>query len=783
MDLVKTIKVLQGTEKLRQSPRLSEPERAELKRKLESVGPAAIQPLFKTLSHADARGPALEILGELLNNSTLSEYLEALASPNPAVVSGVTQVLRNGDQYDPSGLLEGLQDGRLPRGLLESLLLDKAARLKPRKLLELMPIVDKPVRVTLFRLLERCATAAVIPDLGALLQDEDWWVRLQAAKVIATLASEAAEPLLSRLLTDANNHVRLQAVNGLRTLGAKQSVPALVAQLRDHDFKVQSAVIDALIEVGDASCVPHLLQVLTDDAEHARRGAVEVLNELATPEAIHDLIAALRDKDWWVRVRAADALGTLGGANVVEAVIALLGSGDDFQRRYVVEILNAVPHEKAVLPLIDALRDSDWWVRERAIDALGNIGDPRAAEPLIALAENDPRAAALCAKALGLIGDASAMPVLAKLRESDRDDVRREAKNATTRIQRKDSGSGGPEFETHQQQPVPSASRLRLAPEAPSAFGPAPASGNPARAPRPDSGARLPAVNYAKLEDGTVLLDRYTVLRRIGSGGFGVVYLVEDSAVQEQVILKVLNPQLSVDERELRRFIQELKLTRRVAARNVIRIFDFLDLGGVHAVSMEYFPGQDLGRILAEQGRLPVQRTLHLVAQMCQGIEAAHVEGVVHRDIKPPNVLVDSQDMVKIVDFGLAWVQQRAGSRITKSGLLIGTPEYMAPELIREEPVDHRADIYSLGIVMYEMLSGKKPFASESVVKVLFQHLEGEAECLESLVPGIPEGVAAAVKKAMARDANDRPQCVQDLRSLIELELGKLQNIAPESHG
>jgi len=156
---------------------------------------------------------------------------------------------------------------------------------------------------------------------------------------------------------------------------------------------------------------------------------------------------------------------------------------------------------------------------------------------------------------------------------------------------------------------------------------------------------------------------------------------------------------------------------------------------------------------------------------------------VVHRDIKPPNVLVDPQDMVKIVDFGLAWVQQRAGSRITKSGLLIGTPEYMAPELIREEPVDHRADIYSLGIVMYEMLSGKKPFASESVVKVLFQHLEGEAECLESLVPGIPEGVAAAVKKAMARDANDRPQCVQDLRSLIELELGKLQNIAPESHG
>src|SRR6185503_11801754 len=115
---------------------------------------------------------------------------------------------------------------------------------------------------------------------------------------------------------------------------------------------------------------------------------------------------------------------------------------------------------------------------------------------------------------------------------------------------------------------------------------------------------------------GTIFLDRYRIVRRIGSGGFGVVYLVDDAAIQEQVILKVLNPQLSVDEKELRRFVQELKLTRRVSARNVIRIFDLLDLGGVHAVSMEYFPGRDLGQMLSETRRLPVIGALEIALQI-----------------------------------------------------------------------------------------------------------------------------------------------------------------------
>jgi serine/threonine-protein kinase len=240
------------------------------------------------------------------------------------------------------------------------------------------------------------------------------------------------------------------------------------------------------------------------------------------------------------------------------------------------------------------------------------------------------------------------------------------------------------------------------------------------------------------------------------------------------VILKILNPQLSSDDTELARFVQELKLTRKVSAKNVIRIFDLLDLGGVHAVSMEYFESRDLRAILDAETALPPRRTLEMVLQICDGLGAAHDEDVIHRDIKPPNVLVGANDTIKIVDFGLARAQQRVGSRLTKSGNLIGTPEYMAPELITEDAVDLRVDIYSLGIMMYEMLSGRRPYAAENVVKLLFQHLEGEAPALGSLVPGLSPEIERIVSSAMARDPGDRPATVRELRARVESVLATL---------
>jgi serine/threonine-protein kinase len=801
-------------QKLRTARSMSPEAVKELVEQLVLLGTGAIEPVMECLGHGEARDPAQIILLRLLDNSTLPLYLEALSSTNPAVASGVAQVLSRGKGYDISKVVDLLSDPSIPKARVESILWEQVDSISPRTLASMVPELDKDARATVFRLLEKTASETTLPDMISLIGHDEWSVRINVARFLGNYDTPDAIKGLIRLVKDDDKNVRLEAVQSLHKLRAPRSVPALVDRLRDTDLKIQGAAIDALVDFADASAVPALVEVLKDESEYARRGAVEVLNEVATTAAVQDLIRALRDADWWVRVRAADALGSLGGPRVVEGVVSLLDDSDDFMRRYAVEILNAVSSERAVLPLIRALQDGDWWVRERAIDALAKAGDPRAVEPLMDLLHQDLAAAPHCVRALGALGDTRALPVVAKLVDSDNDGIRSEAVQAVAAFSRgrltveerelvketmaranvtgplrpmagstPSSPAYGPEM--GEPSPAPSLERapLTIAGRDSPAKKPPPdkPAGEPAREPAPEP-ASPPAspspVNFQKLERDAVLLDRFRVLRQIGKGGFGTIYLVEDSAIQEQIILKVLNPHLALDEMAIKRFVQELKLTRSITHPNVIRIYDFLDLGGARAVSMEYFPSKDLGKLIRAEKAIAPDKGLRILDQVCDGLAAAHSAGVVHRDIKPANILVGPDGNVKIVDFGLASVEQRMGSRLTKSGILIGTPEYMAPEQISGAEVGHRADIYALGILMYEMFTGVRPYTAETPVKILFQHLEGTPAPMTDHVPGIPDAVVALTMDCMAKEPQDRPPTAGDLQARIRDVLSGLAEAA-----
>src|SRR5262249_20329148 len=207
----------------------------------------------------------------------------------------------------------------------------------------------------------------------------------------------------------------------------------------------------------------------------------------------------------------------------------------------------------------------------------------------------------------------------------------------------------------------------------------------------------------------------------------------------------------------IRRFVQELKVTRRITHEHVIRIHDFVDLEGAHAISMEYFAARDLGAVLREGGPLSPTRAMHVAEQTLEGLVAAHAAGILHRDIKPANLLVGEGDVVKIVDFGLASMGQNGQSRLTQSGILVGTPEYISPEQITGGEVDARCDLYSLGVVLYEALSGKQPFSGQNAVNILFQHLEAEVPPVHTVAAGIPQKLSDVVMRAMARQPADRP--------------------------
>ncbi|NND45397.1 MAG: serine/threonine protein kinase, partial [Xanthomonadales bacterium] len=207
---------------------------------------------------------------------------------------------------------------------------------------------------------------------------------------------------------------------------------------------------------------------------------------------------------------------------------------------------------------------------------------------------------------------------------------------------------------------------------------------------------------------------------------------------------------------------------RKITHRNVIRIYDFLKLGGLYAISMEYFPSHTLGGEIKNNEPLDLNRALEIVSDIANGMTVAHHVGIVHRDLKPANVLINNDGLVKVVDFGVASAHSAGDTQLTKTGYVIGSPKYMAPEQILGKKVDQRADIYSLGVILYELLSGEPPYTKGDHMSVMYQHVQGNAKPLAEANPNIPAEVCAVVDKVMAVDKTERYQTMEEFRVALE---------------
>jgi serine/threonine protein kinase/tetratricopeptide (TPR) repeat protein/TolB-like protein len=270
-----------------------------------------------------------------------------------------------------------------------------------------------------------------------------------------------------------------------------------------------------------------------------------------------------------------------------------------------------------------------------------------------------------------------------------------------------------------------------------------------------------PADSNSPVDIGVVLGERYEILKRLGEGGMGAVYKARDHELDRLVALKVIRPELAGHPDILRRFKQELILARQVTHKNVVRIFDLGSADGRKFITMDYIEGQDLKSILVERGKLPPAEVVPLFQQICRGLEAAHVEGVVHRDLKPQNVMVDATARVWLMDFGLARSMELSG--LTRTGVLMGTPDYMSPEQARAEKVDARSDLFSLGIIVFEMLIGRLPFQADTLMAKLLQRVQQKATPVTEIDPSIPASLGAVVSKCLEPDVTKRYQTVREI--------------------
>ena len=257
------------------------------------------------------------------------------------------------------------------------------------------------------------------------------------------------------------------------------------------------------------------------------------------------------------------------------------------------------------------------------------------------------------------------------------------------------------------------------------------------------------------LRKGDRLGDRYRVERILGSGGMGVVLKARDEKLEEDVALKLIRPELGGNAIYLEQLKQEIKLARRISHRHVLRTHDFGEAEGRPFVTMEYLHGVTLRQLMDGQPGLPLPLVLRIGRQVAEGLEAAHQEGVVHRDIKPQNIMFNRKGDVKIMDFGLAAPLEQRGT--DAQGQVFGTPRYMAPEQVRGEPVDLRTDLYALGVLLFELATGVPPFEAPDIPQLLRLHLEAPAPDVRALKPGLPEAFSLLVRQLLAKDKADRP--------------------------
>jgi serine/threonine protein kinase/tetratricopeptide (TPR) repeat protein len=271
----------------------------------------------------------------------------------------------------------------------------------------------------------------------------------------------------------------------------------------------------------------------------------------------------------------------------------------------------------------------------------------------------------------------------------------------------------------------------------------------------------------AELSTGSTFGGRFRIIEELGQGGMGKVYKVHDTEIKDRVALKLLKEQIASDGKTIERFRNEIRLARKIAHKNVGKTFDLGKAGDSYYITMEYVEGQDLKGLIRQSGHLALETSIKIAKEICEGLTEAHGMGVVHRDLKPGNIMIDKEGRVRIMDFGIARSTKEKGGELTGEGIMIGTPVYMSPEQAEAKAADERSDIYSVGVMLYEMLTGRAPYEGDTSLVIAMKHRGEKPRDPRELNPLIPESLSRLILKCLERDPEERYQSAKEISSVL----------------
>jgi eukaryotic-like serine/threonine-protein kinase len=691
---------------------------------------------------ANEKAALFRILGELATDNDLPELIGRLHGKDPVARLHIINILSRFSKPEVSRALQ--QQLKDSNKLIRSAALAALARM------------DGPFDMEL---------------LCGLLRDPEIDVQNKAIDAVIRANDPETIKYLIPVLKDENEYARRAAVEVLNEVGNAKSVKELLEAVSDDDWWVRSRAADALGKIGGPKVVEAVLQLVGDQDEDVRRAAIEILNQTKDDRAVGHLIDATKDKDWWVSERAVDALAEIGSKRAVPRLVEMLETTPARSLPTVVKALGRLGDYKIVDAVLPMLSRDEKEIRLEAINSLAKLADERRLEHIrvqIQAQTGNPEQTVAQA-ALRALSDLDSRFSVSGTRLSSTQN-RSPVSTTPTPAHRSEGATqahAAPHMPPPQAVPPP-----RPVPTA--------ATVAPARTQlmseqdvqrvvkQAEQMAGPQKLDIQTLKPGDIIEGRYKYVERIGKGAFGTVLLMEDTVVDERLILKFLNPNVAEDEEIMKRFVHELRYSRKITHKNVIRIYDFLFIQGNYAISMEYFPSHTLGSEVVGEKPMPLNRAIGFGIDICTGMEVAHQVGIVHRDLKPANVLINNEGLLKIVDFGVAAAQREGDTQLTKTGYVIGSPKYMAPEQILGKKVDQRADVYALGVILYEILTGVPPYARGDHMSVMYQHVQGKARPPREVNPGLPPGLPEVIMQAMSVDKDKRYQTMQELRAALE---------------
>ena len=754
--------------------------------KIEELANDNFDKILATITQVDE--PHQEVLKNICRESVedFSEeyFLGALSHDDTELRAAASDILSNTTAIDSTKLFRRLHEPGASLSEVIDVLAVQQQSLKPEDIINHALKLEPDYAIQLLKLAEGSERPIELSNLSFQLgKIESPAFKINLLHYFGSVNQPKIPLIVARFLDDSNKVVILEALKTLGRIEIDFDASVLLPYTESMSGVDLELVLKIIAKQADADLVPHLSAYLTSKSADLNEFFAHIIAAKADRANFEKFLKRLMLEDDWTRQQTIACIQKYSSENLSEVARELTDHNQDFVRNTAQTLVINLLGESDLEKIEEFALNDNWQVRERAIKSLAKSSNRGAVAILQKQVEAFPDDYVLVLRAVKQLGFGEGLEIAFAGLKHEQANVQRSALETIEAITaEKDAGDvrnnimlNLPQLSAEMREFAKMLmSQISLDYGLPAiqfdeemgVFAGAvdlQVHGDGASAPRPSE--RVSPLD--QLTPGSVWMDRYHIKQEIGRGAMGRVMLVEDDMVDESLVLKFMLPEMTIDQQSTERFKREVKYSRKVSHRNVIRVHDILLKDRLCAISMEYFVSRGLEVVLKEIKLFNTHDGLKILYQIASGMVAAHEQGVIHRDLKPSNVLIDDTGHLKIVDFGIASAGTHAESTLTQTGSIIGSPAYLAPERAEGLDADERSDIYSLGIIAYFMFCGNLPYIGRPM-EVIARHREGDAPPLIEIKNDVPEDVSNLVVKMMTVDPAGRPQSMAAVRDEVK---------------